>query len=242
MRTNILPAALACRCLLAALAAAGLSATAFALNVAGPAYGGAGLSGVNAAATLGAFGTSRQNSGTTANINDGNPTTRVDTFFSGNSGTYSFVGIRWPFLCADSVRSLTFSMACFADGGWFGFPVATPGPGGALNSGTHLREPAVQVTTDGGVTWTGVAATSDSPDSKATASAAGQIPIPIRGTLRSRSQRRFPVSMASASLEKTGALEMETVFLGFSNSESTRVRSRTRTRMESRTHGNRLTD
>jgi len=142
------------RLLLSAIAASGLTGSASALNVAGPAYGGTGISGVNVDGTPGGFGASHQNNGTAANINDGNLTTRVDTFFSGNSDTYSFVGIRWPFLRADSVKTLTFTIACFSDGGWFGPPGATPGPGNPLSSALHLVEPRVQVTTDGGATWT----------------------------------------------------------------------------------------
>ncbi|MBP7949515.1 MAG: hypothetical protein KA004_07650 [Verrucomicrobiales bacterium] len=134
--------------------------TASALNIASPLYGGSGICGCNDPATITALGTPRTNSGTTANINDGVLTTRVDTWGIGNPSILSYAGIRWPFLRADSVKTLTFTMACFNDGGWFGLaglpnPAA---PGSALTSGL-LLEPIVQVTADGGVTWTAVDAT-----------------------------------------------------------------------------------
>jgi hypothetical protein len=138
------------------LALLGAAPAAFALNVAGPLYGGIGICGVNSTATLAALGTPRANSGTTANINDGNATTRVDTWFGGNAGTYSYAGILWPFQRADSVKTLTLNIACFGDGGWFGFAGVSPSPGGVLTSVSHLIEPSVQVTADGGVTWSAV--------------------------------------------------------------------------------------
>ncbi len=133
----------------------------FALNVAGPLYGGAGICGLNTSATLGALGTPRANAGTVANINDGSLTTRVDTWFGGNASDHSYVGIVWPFLRADSVKTLTLTMGCFSDGGWFGFPGATPGASNPLNNVSYLVEPSVQVTSDGGVTWTAVDAVTD---------------------------------------------------------------------------------
>jgi len=149
---------LAAASLLALLCAA---PAAFAVNVAGPTFGGAGICGVNAPATLTALGTPRANAGTTANINDGNVATGVDTFGAAAPNSISYVGIRWPFLRADSVKTLTFTMNCFGDGGWFGLsgqpnPVATAGT--QLTS-TLLIEPTVQITTDGGVTWSAVDAT-----------------------------------------------------------------------------------
>jgi hypothetical protein len=146
--------------LAAALAAVALPAAAADINVAGPTFGGTGICGVNSSATLGALGTPRVNGGTVANINDNNTVTRVDTFGS-TAGTNSYAGILWPFLRADSVKKITFTMACFSDGGWFGFNTATPGAGNPLNSVSHLLEPRVQATTDGGVTWTSVDSTSD---------------------------------------------------------------------------------
>ncbi|HWB05421.1 MAG TPA: hypothetical protein VG796_20475 [Verrucomicrobiales bacterium] len=141
--------------LAAALAAAVLPASAADVNVSGPSFGGLGITGVNSVATLGTLGTARQNSGVSANVNDGNTATRVDTFFPGNTGTYSYAGVLWPYKRADSVKSVTMTIAAFSDGGWFGFSNATPGAGKPL-TGAQLVDPAVQVTTDGGVTWTSV--------------------------------------------------------------------------------------
>jgi hypothetical protein len=105
-------------------------------------------------------GTLYANAGGFANINDGNLTTRVDTYNGASAGTVSFVGITWPALLAYPVVSLQLNLATFFDGGWFGVNGTGPGAGGAL-SASDLVEPEVQITTDGGASWTPVAATSD---------------------------------------------------------------------------------
>jgi hypothetical protein len=53
------------------------------------------------------------------------------------------------------------TLATFFDGGWFGVNNSGPGGGGVLSSNLHLIEPAIQVSTDGGATWTTVSNTSD---------------------------------------------------------------------------------
>jgi len=107
--------------------------------------------------------TPRFNSGTAANINDDNLNSRVDDW-NGNIGsapdTASFVGIVWPQPLPVSVASLHFEMATFGDGGWFGVNNLGPGAGQPLTS-AHLVAPRVEISMDGGATWTPVASTTD---------------------------------------------------------------------------------
>jgi hypothetical protein len=91
------------------------------------------------------------NSGTAENINDGNLATRVDTY--GAAGTVSFVGILWDQPLDKSVVYLDLTLALFSNGGWFGVNDIGPVPGGPLTD-EHLVEPRVEITTDGGATWT----------------------------------------------------------------------------------------
>jgi hypothetical protein len=58
------------------------------------------------------------------------------------------------------VVALDLALATFYDGGWFGINNSGPGSGGALNE-NYLSEPLVQVSTDGGLSWTTVSHTSD---------------------------------------------------------------------------------
>lgn len=101
------------------------------------------------------------NAGAAANINDGDLTTRVDTYNGGGSDTISFVGILWTKPVTNPVVGLQLSLATFFDGGWFGVNNVGPGAGGVLSSNTHLVVPAVQISKDGGTTWSDVVATSD---------------------------------------------------------------------------------
>ncbi len=107
------------------------------------------------------IGTPHANAGATTSINDGDPVTRVDTWFGGNADGVSYVGIVWPAVRYDSIQTLTLTLATFGDGGWFGNNGSTPTPGDPLDEGLDLVEPSVQVTTDGGTNWTTVADTSD---------------------------------------------------------------------------------
>jgi hypothetical protein len=72
----------------------------------------------------------------------------------------SFVGIVWPNLRTEQINSLTLSIATFFDGGWFGPNNTGPGASGALDA-SYLIEPSVQVSTNGGTSWTTIAKTSD---------------------------------------------------------------------------------
>src|SRR6266545_183848 len=149
---------------LLALAAAtslvmGLALPARAVNIA-PA--GTAILGVNDAVD-GDAGTPRFNGGILANINDDDIGTRVDTWFGtggATNGPVSFVGVVWSSLRYDAIQSLTLTLATFSDGGWFGVPGISPGPGGALTP-AHLTEPTIQVSTNGGLTWTTAAHSSD---------------------------------------------------------------------------------
>jgi hypothetical protein len=104
-------------------------------------------------------GTPRANAGATASINDADPNTRVDTF--GTPDPASFVGLLWPAPVSSPIVRLGLSLAVFFDGGWFGPNGTGPGAGFFLTDPDYLLEPTVQVTTDGGTTWTTVAHTSN---------------------------------------------------------------------------------
>jgi hypothetical protein len=101
------------------------------------------------------------NGGVAANINDGNPATHVDTYNGGGADTASFVGILWSAPLTNSVVGLELSLATFFDGGWFGVHNAGPGSGGRLSAVTNLIEPTVQITRNGGSSWTTISHTSD---------------------------------------------------------------------------------
>lgn len=109
-------------------------------------------------------GTPRFNSGVGANINDEDVGTRVDNWFGAaptdQGQSVSFVGIVWPGVRHDQIDTVTLTMATFTDGGWFGTPSMGPVAGDWLTE-EYLVEPTVQVTTDGGTTWTTVPHTSD---------------------------------------------------------------------------------
>jgi hypothetical protein len=100
------------------------------------------------------------NAGAGTSINDQNPATRVDTFNSAGTDPVSFVGITWDALQTQPILRLELSLATFYDGGWFGPNNKSPGAGNKLTP-TYLTEPNVQVSADGGVTWTNVGRISD---------------------------------------------------------------------------------
>lgn len=100
------------------------------------------------------------NAGTSANINDGNLTTRVDTWNGISLDSASYVGIVWTTPLTRAVEKLDLTLATFYDGGWFGVNGIGPSAGGALTA-NHLVEPLVQVSTDGGLSWATVGHTSD---------------------------------------------------------------------------------
>jgi hypothetical protein len=100
------------------------------------------------------------NAGAAANINDGDLTTRVDSWNGASADTLSFVGIVWTNALIKPLTSLDLSLATFFDGGWFGANNVSPGAGGLLSAAIDLLEPSVQVSTDGTV-WNDVTVTSD---------------------------------------------------------------------------------
>ncbi|MDB6133214.1 MAG: hypothetical protein JWM59_1457 [Verrucomicrobiales bacterium] len=95
------------------------------------------------------------------NINDGDPTTRVDTYDgAGGADPVNYASLIWPAGRPVNVSTLTLTFATFTDGGWFGPPGVDPGPGGNLVAPTYLSEPTVQVMNAAGA-WSTVPATSD---------------------------------------------------------------------------------
>jgi hypothetical protein len=120
------------------------------------------------------------NSGSAASINDGNLNTRVDTY--GPTHPVSFVGIIWDQAVTRPVLDLKLTLALFSNGGWFGANGIDPGPGGILTA-DHVVEPLVEVTSDGGQSWTLVDRTSDYVASLiGTGIGGGAFPNPNRAT------------------------------------------------------------
>ncbi|WP_150107289.1 hypothetical protein [Pedosphaera parvula] len=105
--------------------------------------------------------TSLVHAGVIGAINDGDSSTRVDTFNGTGTSTASFVGVVWNQPLTNPIVRLELSLAIFFDGGWLGVNDAGPGAGGSLSATLHLVEPTVQVTTNGGSTWTTAEHTSD---------------------------------------------------------------------------------
>lgn len=98
-------------------------------------------------------GTEYVHAGVATNVNDENLGSSVDTFNNpGPVGDSSYVGVVFPELRTDQIVSLTLDIAAFFDGGWFGPNGTGPGATGTLNS-SHLSEPTLQISTDGGSTW-----------------------------------------------------------------------------------------
>lgn len=101
-------------------------------------------------------------------LNDGSTSAILDTWAGGGGEvgiqTSGYLGVTWPAPRTDGVQSLALSMATFVDGGWFGVNGLRPEDGGALVLGTHISgttEPVVQVTSNGGSSWSAVGASSD---------------------------------------------------------------------------------
>jgi hypothetical protein len=121
---------------------------------------GTGILGLNTGANT-TLGSPFEHAGFASNVNDDNPFTSVDTFnLPGPTGNFSYVGVIFPALRSDRIVSLTLDLAAFFDGGWFGPNNTGPGASGTLNS-SHLSEPTLQVTADGGNVWTTVGHTSN---------------------------------------------------------------------------------
>lgn len=131
------------------------------INVAPATYAGSGIIGrSNFPADP---GTPTTHVGSPAHLNDEDPatmgTTKAPTGDPLLSQHNSHGGVRWPYLRADYVSSITCTLACFSNGGWFGQPGQFVPPGGLI-PGTLLVVPEVQITTNGGTTWTAVPVTS----------------------------------------------------------------------------------
>ena len=120
---------------------------------------GTGITGVNDAIDSDE-GTPYEHVGVAGNINDGSLTTRVDTWMPGDTTTISYAGVLWDEPTVLQVEGLRLTLATFGDGGWFGVSGFNPGPGVPLIP-SDLIEPTVQISTDGGTTWSTVAHTSD---------------------------------------------------------------------------------
>ena len=150
-----------------------LSLSCGAAHAANIAVGATGIIGVNTAIDSGLGtpyergdqgpGTSRLNDGVYGT--DGVNTTVMDTWNGAPaaSGTFAYVGMTDLNVPAgEQVTNVVMNVATFFDGGWFGPNAAGPGNGGVLGAVDHLSVPTVQVTSDGGTTWTSIA--SDSND------------------------------------------------------------------------------
>jgi hypothetical protein len=101
------------------------------------------------------------NAGLTSYVNDDDLASAVDTWNNASGDLLSFVGITWSAMQTNRIVRLELTLATFFDGGWFGVNNAGPGGGGILSSNLDLVEPAVQVTVDGGLSWTNVPVVSD---------------------------------------------------------------------------------
>ncbi len=123
------------------------------------ALGGMAIIGTNDGFDTSFLGNPASNAGVPANINDGNPITRVDTY--GPLDSLGYVGITWFSPRPQPVTRLELTMATFLDGGWFGPNFVGPGAGGSLDPIFYLEEPTVQISVDGGGTWTDVPHTSN---------------------------------------------------------------------------------
>jgi len=107
------------------------------------ARGGTAIMGLNANDD-GSRGTDYTHSGTTNNINDGNLGTCVDSWnLDGSPDGYDWVGISWP--TPQNIGSIRLHHCTFVNGGWYST--------NNNDDDSGLVSPNVQITTDGGTTW-----------------------------------------------------------------------------------------
>ena len=106
------------------------------------------------------LGTPAWQAGFPEDVTDGNIYSRVDNWNASTFAPYSFVGAQWPTNANVNVGSLRVIFATFNNGGWFGPPNVGPGGNGLLTA-AHLEMPTVQITRDGGTTWSAVPHMSD---------------------------------------------------------------------------------
>lgn len=109
--------------------------------------------------------------GTTSRLTDGvteaiTLETIVDTWHGGAPDTHSYAGVIWDINPppAETVNSISLTIATFVDGGWFGFNDSSPFANSPLELDTHISAdslPEVQVTNDGGSTWSTVPSSTD---------------------------------------------------------------------------------
>jgi hypothetical protein len=96
---------------------------------------GSAILGVNDAID-GDAGTPRVHVGVLEHVNDGDPGTRVDTWYGGDEQVYSYVGVVWPQTRFEIIQTLSLTLATFSDGGWFGTSGLIPPP---MNTGVFIK-------------------------------------------------------------------------------------------------------
>ena len=87
------------------------------------------------------------------------PNPFVTTENASGAGAYSYVGTTFG-SNLQTVAQLKVRFATFINGGWFGPTNVGPASGGLITA-AHLVEPVVQITVNGGTSWTTVPHTSD---------------------------------------------------------------------------------
>jgi hypothetical protein len=110
-----------------------------------------------------------------ANLIDGNLTTRVDTYSGtevspatgSDTAPLDFLGVVWGGTVSDIV-AVRLHQFLYFDGGWFGTATGDTNAANGANDAAadaadaaDVAAPTVQVTTDSGATWVGIAATDD---------------------------------------------------------------------------------
>jgi hypothetical protein len=99
---------------------------------------------------------------TAETIHDTDRTTWLNSYNgAGAPETVSFVGVSWKSRMSSPVAAIVLTLATFHNGGWFGPNNVGPGAGGFLSASAHLIAPTLQVSADGGKTWSTPQATSD---------------------------------------------------------------------------------
>ncbi|RKY05753.1 MAG: hypothetical protein DRP56_08645, partial [Planctomycetota bacterium] len=109
----------------------------------------------------GSRGTDKAHAGAASNVNDNNLTTRSDTHSEGSAtdGGFDWVGVIFG-SPQSHINQINVTLATFGDGGWWGPNNSGPGVGNNLTA-IYLTAPKVQVTTDGGTTWTDITGITD---------------------------------------------------------------------------------
>ena len=90
--------------------------------------------------------------------------TTVDSWHAGAPDTHSQIGVIWDTPPPGAIDTVTVTVATFFDGGWFGVNAVSPPGNSPLVLDTHISEaslPTVQVSGDGGASWSDVGSTTD---------------------------------------------------------------------------------